>query len=271
MYKLGWFSTGRGAGSRGLLTTVHDAIKSGEINAEIDVVVCGRELGEAEGSDQFIALVGSYSIPLITFSYQKFREARATPRAGDEDFFPEWRLEYDREIMRRIQGSKPDLCILAGYMLIVGPEMCRKYNMLNLHPAAPRGPKGTWQEVIWQLIDQKADESGVMMHLVTPDLDRGPVVTYCTFPLRGGLFDGGWREIEGRDVSEIKEKDGEENALFKLIRAEGVKRELPLVVTTIKAFSEGRVKVVNGRVFDAAGREVKGYNLTEEIEARVKK
>jgi phosphoribosylglycinamide formyltransferase-1 len=46
--------------------------------------------------------------------------------------------------------------------------------MINLHPAAPGGPTGTWQEVIWQLIEGRAVETGVMMHLVTPELDRGP-------------------------------------------------------------------------------------------------
>ena len=58
--------------------------------------------------------------------------------------------------MNRLQGFHPDLCVLAGYMLIVGEEMCQRYNMINLHPAAPGGPTGTWQEVIWQLIDSKA-------------------------------------------------------------------------------------------------------------------
>ncbi|GAH59253.1 unnamed protein product, partial [marine sediment metagenome] len=43
----------------------------------------------------------------------------------------------------------------------------QRYNMVNLHPAAPGGPTGTWQEVIWQLIENKAEETGVMMHLVT--------------------------------------------------------------------------------------------------------
>jgi hypothetical protein len=76
--------------------------------------------------------------------------------------------------------------------------MCLRYNMINLHPAAPGGPAGTWQEVIWQLIRTGAHKTGVMMHLVTPELDRGPVVTYCIFSIRGSTpFDGYWQEIEG--------------------------------------------------------------------------
>ena len=37
-YKIGWFSTGRGDGSKALLRTACEAIKSGELNAEIEFV-----------------------------------------------------------------------------------------------------------------------------------------------------------------------------------------------------------------------------------------
>jgi phosphoribosylglycinamide formyltransferase-1 len=270
MFRLGWFSTGRGPGSRGLITAVNDAIGRSDINAKIEFVFCSREAGEADGSDEFLKLVESYHLPLIPISYQKFRKAHAVPGKTDKNALPEWRLEYDRTVMAKLEKYQTDLCVMAGYMLVVGREMCARYTFLNLHPAAPWGPKGTWQEVIWQLIENKATETGIMMHLVTPDLDRGPVVTYCTFPIKGGEFDKRWSEIKGKSVAEIKAKEGEENALFKLVRAEGVQREIPLIIATIKAFSEGKVKVISGKVFDTSGKEVSGYDLTEDIEKMVR-
>jgi folate-dependent phosphoribosylglycinamide formyltransferase PurN len=168
--------------------------------------------------------------------------------------------------MRRIKGYNPDLCVLAGYMLIVSPEMCQHYKMINLHPAAPDGPTGTWQEVIWELIETKATDTGVMMHLVTPELDKGPPVTYCKFSIRDELFDKHWEAIKGLSVGEVKAKQGDNNPLFKLIRQEGMKRELPLVVATVKAFSEGKVRIENWKVVDSKGKIVKGYSLTEEID-----
>ena len=45
--------------------------------------------------------------------------------------------------------------VMAGYMLIVSPAMCRRFAILNLHPALPGGPTGTWQEVIWRLLDER--------------------------------------------------------------------------------------------------------------------
>jgi folate-dependent phosphoribosylglycinamide formyltransferase PurN len=270
MYKLGWFSTGRGQGSRNLLTAMLKAIKSDEVKARIEFVFCSREAGEAEGSDQFIKMVKDYGIPLVTFSYQKFKSSRGSPKANPEDL-PDWRLDYDREVMARLGGFHPDLSVLAGYMLVVGREMCARYRMLNLHPAAPGGPVGTWQEVIWQLIEQKAAQSGLMMHLVVPELDRGPVVTYATFPIRSKDFDPLWVEVKGLSVKQIRESLGEDNRLFKEIRRRGAQRELPLVVATVKAFSEGKVRITpQGQVVDDKDRVIKGYDLTGEIEGEVK-
>ncbi len=263
MYGIGWFSSGRGEGSRALLTTVRENIGKGHLKVEITFVFCNRERGQSQETDSFLDLVKSYRIPLVCFSSRKFRAHRSTEAPGD------WRLEYDRQVMERLKGFRPDICVLAGYMLIVGAEMCQHYNMINLHPAAPGGPAGTWREVIWKLIASEASETGVMMHLVTPELDKGPPVTCCTFPIRGELFDRHWEEIKGLSMDELMAQQGDDNTLFSLIRREGAKRELPLTVATIKAFSEGRVRIAGGKVIDSNGKPVKGYSLTPEIDAIV--
>jgi len=271
MDTLGWFSTGRGKGSRGLLQIVQESIKSGEIEAEIAFVFCSREYGETEATDIFLKMVEDYGIPLITFSYRKFKSQIGLPDADQNGGLPPWRLDYDREVMARLKDFHPDLCVLAGYMLIVGGEMCQKYDMVNLHPAAPWGPAGTWQEVIWQLIESEAEETGAMMHLATPELDEGPPVTYCTFPIRGKPFDSYWAKIKGHSIEQIKKSQGEENPLFWRIREYGYIRELPLVVSTIKAFSQGKVRITaDKQVVDAEGKLIEGYNLTEEINEKVK-
>jgi len=269
MYKLGWFSTGRDKAARDLLKTVNSSIKLGELEAEIAFVFTNRERGESEESDLFLKLAENYHIPLICFSYQKFKSGKATPSTSQERALPLWRFDYDREVMNRLQGFHPDLCVLAGYMLIVSQEMCQRYNMINLHPAAPGGPKGTWQEVTWQLIDSKAQETGVMMHLVTPELDKGPPVTYCTFPIRGKPFDKYWLDLEKLPLTSPK-RYNEENPLFKLIRKHGLAREFPLIISTLKAFSLGKVKIMAGKVVDAEGKPINGYNLTDEINKLVK-
>jgi len=270
MYKLGWFSTGRDKAARDLLTVANSSIKRGEIEAEIAFVFCTREPGESEESDLFIKLVEDYHIPLVCFSYQKFKARGSTPITDQAETLPQWRLDYDREVMKRLEDFHPDLCVLAGYMLITGKEMCQKYNMINLHPAAPGGPAGTWQEVIWQLINDEAQQTGVLMHLVTPELDKGPPVAYCTFPIRGEPFDKYWQEIEGHSLEEIK-KQGENNPLFRLIRKHGLAREFPLIIATLKTFSQGKIKITaDKKLVDAEGKSIKGYNLTDEIDKHLK-
>ncbi len=271
MYQVGWFSTGRGAGSRHLLQTVHESIEKGEIKARLAFVFCSRERGESPQTDLFLDQVKNYGIPLVCYSYAKFKVKQGTEEVSSSDQLPSWRLVYDHEVMKRLENFRADLCLLAGYMLIVGEEMCTHYTMLNLHPAAPNGPTGTWQQVIWKLIEQRSEQSGIMMHLVTPQLDKGPVATYCTYSLRGPTFNPLWQELGSRTIVDIQKEQGEDHPLFHLIRQEGVAREQPLIVATLKAFSEGRVAIHRQKVLDAQGKIVPGYDLTKEIEAKVGK
>ena len=256
---MGWFSTGRGEGSLGLFEHVYGRMHSGEIDARIQFVFSNREPGEGEGSDRFFQRVKSYGLPLVTVSSMKFRR-----EVGGR--FTEHREEYDHRVMDALHGFEPDVCALAGYMLIMSGAMCRRYTMLNLHPALPGGSVGTWQDVIWDLIDSRATFTGSMVHLATEELDRGPVVAYCTLPIVGGLFDQLWTEIAGRALEDLKAESGEELPLFKLIRQEGYRREPWLLGATLKAIAEGRTTLQGGRVYDREGMPSTGLCLDEEVE-----
>src|SRR5512139_1265427 len=70
---LGWFSTGRGEGSRSLLTTLYENIRNGQLDCEVDFVFCNREKGEAEGSDRYLQLVQEYGFRLVSFSSRYFK------------------------------------------------------------------------------------------------------------------------------------------------------------------------------------------------------
>jgi folate-dependent phosphoribosylglycinamide formyltransferase PurN len=271
IYRLGWFSTGRGEGSKGLLRTVQEAIRSGELKAKLEFVFCSREHGETAATDQYLKMVTDYGVPLVAFSYQKYRAMRGMPNPDPNQPLPQWRLDYDREVMKRLEPFQPNLCVLAGFMLITGPEMCWRYDIINLHPAAPDGPAGTWQEVIWKLMESQATHSGVKMHVAIPELDAGPTATYCTFSIRGQAFDKYRDEIRDKSIAEIRKTQGENNALFKAIRQHGYARELPLIIATIRAFGQGKVRITaDEKVVDAGGHPISGYDLTAEIDRLVK-
>lgn len=243
MLRIGWFSTGRGEGSRGLLRFVGERL--GEFDGRIEFVFCNREWGEGEGSDAFLGLVGELGLPLVTCSSAGFRR-RWRGRGG-------WREAFDGEVLGLLGGFRPDVCVLAGYMLVVGGGVCGAWPMLNLHPALPDGPVGTWQEVVWELIGRRAVETGAMVHLATADLDRGPVVSFVRVPLDTGELAGLWRELGDRDAGEVRAALGEGSELFRRIRAEGFRREPFLLVETLRAIGAGEVAVEGGRVVVEGG------------------
>ena len=260
MYRVGWFSTANGKTSQLLLSSVVDAISEGSLDMEMAFVFVSREMGESDQTDTFINMVKGYDLPLITLSFDVFRKQYASLKRS------EVRELYDQEVIKRLKDFDCDLVVLAGYMLIVSEEMCSTYPMINLHPSLPNGPKGTWREVIWQLIEEKAVLNGCMMHLVTPELDRGPVMTYCQYPIRGRNFDDLWKQRENQSKDPEKNEQKESDPLFQKIRAEGVKREIPLILHTLQALAQGEIQIQKHRLLNRDGYPINGLDITTTVE-----
>ncbi len=114
-----------------------------------------------------------------------------------------------------------------------------------------------------------------MMHLVTRELDKGPRLTYCTFPLRDAAINPLWDDFEQKlrikkSLDLIIREEGEANPLFQEIRKRGAIRELPLIVQTLKTLSAGIISIKDKQVM--VGNKVckEPYCLTEAIEAAIK-
>lgn len=266
MIRIGWFSTGRGEGSQKLLRATIEAIREDRLNAEIAFVFSNREQGQHPATDSFFDQVRGYDIPLITLSDANFRRAQNGELARMGEPLPAWRTQYDHEVAGLLAPFSYEIGLLAGYMLIMTPPLFAGHPMLNLHPAAPEQPEGTWQEVTWKLIAQRVDHGGVRIHLVTAGLDEGPIATYCTFPLRGPTIDLLWKQAEDRSLSELRTTIGEALPLFQEMRRRGAMRELPLVVETLRALADERLRLDGGQIYAGAVRIVRGYDLTPEIE-----
>lgn len=245
MLKLGWMSTARGETSLNLLRVVCDDIQSGKLDARISFVLCNREPGEAAQTDLFFEYARSQGLPLICESSRAFRQ---------ENPGPAWRTKFDQLLASRIESFDVDVFLLAGYMLIVSDLLCTRYVMLNLHPALPDGPKGTWHEVMAELARTDAARTGAMVHIVTPDLDRGPTATYFSFSLETEAF------------ASLR-STGDAEALADGIRKHEVRREFPLIVATLRALADGDMVIADGHVYDSGGRVLDGgKDLTAEVE-----
>lgn len=269
MYRFGWWSTGRDVDALNLFNAVHDACERGIIPGAFSYCFISRRPGESRWSDYLIDRIRDCNIPLVTLSARHFKpELRRTDRR-------QWRYLYHHSILEKIAGFKAETVVLAGYMWVVSPEVCGAFPIINLHPAEPAGPAGTWQEVIWKLLEKDAEKTGVMMHLVTPELDRGPPVSYCTFSIRGDEWDSLWEEFHemcnlAGGIDAVRDMYGEDQPLFAAIRRQGVRRELPLVVQTLRALAMGEFVIDKGRLYGGDGKLLAGpWNLTEDIERQL--
>ena len=279
-YKIGWLSTGRDAAARNLLKAVRDDIMANGVPASIDWIFCHRETGDAPANEEYIQremffdMAAEFSIPVATLSHVKFRpelrklgiqKSRSASEPAPE--LDEWRNLFGQQVVRTISMlPSVDIIVMAGYMLIIGEPELQNLNMVNIHPALPWGPKGTWQEVIHQLIAEKAKEQGAMVHLVTQELDRGPVISYCRFPTTGTSWDGLWQEWEKSTTPDSSIQHREAQELFRKIRHEGEIRELPLLTNAIRELAMGRVVVKDKKIFVAGAPSLEGVDLTQTIE-----
>lgn len=265
--RIGWFSTGRDQAACNLLADVVARAQRDDVPLEIGAVFSDRERGEAPESDRFLGLVQRLGLPAITLS------SRASWAAAQELGVSraDWRNTYHRNVADLLVPYNLGVLVLAGYMLITSAELCRRFAILNLHPALPGGPKGMWQDVIWDLLEAEAEETGAMIHLATAQLDRGPVVAYFRLPLRGPDWDPLWQQWhvkrETMSVREIAAAEGEAEPLFAEVRRRGEIREIPLLYLTLRQFADGKLNTANGGVFAESTRLP--LDLTELVDAEV--
>ncbi len=237
--RIAWLTTGRGPGSFGALEYTLKAIERG-LPVEVAVVFVNRDRGEAEATDGLMAMVEGRGIPVKTLSSVAFRKARGGKITKPGEPLAPWRLEYDEAAAKLLVPYGFELGVMFGYMLIATKPLFGRFTFINDHPALPDGPIGTYQEVIAELIRTRAKHSGCLMNVVTGDVDRGPALSYCRYPIRDSANTELWR---GSETLPADLKLLQETALYADIRARGVKRERPFLVETLRSISEGLLAV----------------------------
>ena len=193
--RLGVLISGRGSNLQALVGAIGD----GHLDATIVVVISNR--ADAPGLEH-------------------------AKRAGIEALCIDHRAassrdEHDRAVARELRTRNVGLVCLAGYMRLIGAPLLEAFPaaILNVHPSLlPAFPGIDAQH---QALKHGVRVTGATVHLVTAELDNGPIVIQRTVPIRSGdtsktlsarilveehrayaeavgeVLDGGWR-IEGR-------------------------------------------------------------------------
>lgn len=86
------------------------------------------------------------------------------------------RAEFDSILDGEIRKAKADYVVLAGYMRLLSPEFVGKWEgrMLNIHPSLL--PKYKGLDTHERALEAGDQVAGCSVHLVTAELDEGPVL-----------------------------------------------------------------------------------------------
>ncbi|HSC28463.1 MAG TPA: phosphoribosylglycinamide formyltransferase [Vicinamibacterales bacterium] len=187
--------SGRGTNLQSLI----DAVAGKRLRARIGVVVSNRP--DAGG----LARAQAAGIETLVMDHRAF----------------DTRDSFDAALARELRARNISLVCLAGFMRVVGPPLLEGFPhaILNIHPSLlPAFPGLDAQR---QALNHGVRVSGATVHLVTSELDGGPIVLQACVPVRdddtvdslsarilieehriypeaaGLILAGGWR-IEGR-------------------------------------------------------------------------
>lgn len=158
--RLGILISGRGSNLKAII----DAIDRKQLDAKIAIVISNR--ADAPGLDHAIKA----GIETLVLSHKTFPA----------------REDYDRALVAELQRRHVGLVCLAGFMRIFSPVFVDAFpnRILNIHPSLlPKYPGLHPQQ---QAIDDGASTSGATVHIVTKDLDAGPIVLQREVPVLAG-------------------------------------------------------------------------------------
>jgi phosphoribosylglycinamide formyltransferase-1 len=150
--------SGRGSN----LQSIIDAIAAGDLNAAIAVVISSRP--DAPG----LKRAREAGIEALCLSPRDYSDRDA----------------YDNAVVDVLRERQVDLVCLAGFMRLVGQPLLAAYagRILNIHPSLlPAFPGLDAQR---QALEYGVKVSGATVHLVTAELDGGPILMQTAVPVQ---------------------------------------------------------------------------------------
>jgi phosphoribosylglycinamide formyltransferase-1 len=155
--RLGVLISGRGSN----LQAIIDAIAARTLDATIAVVIANR--ADAAGLDRAKAA----GIETLVLDHRTFGS----------------RVEFDGALVYELQARRVTLVCLAGFMRLLTPGFVDAFPnaIVNVHPSLlPAFPGVDAQR---QALEHGVKFTGATVHLVTADLDAGPIILQAAVPV----------------------------------------------------------------------------------------
>ena len=161
--KLGFLASANGSSARAIVA----AIKAGELAAEPRLMVSNNRSAAA------LAFAAEAGIPALVI-----------PTQGDPD-------AADVRLAEAMSAHGVELIVLSGYLRQLGPKTLTRFQgrILNIHPGPlPQfGGHGMYGRRVHEaVIASGVAESGICIHLVDEEYDRGPVISRMSVPVEAG-------------------------------------------------------------------------------------
>jgi phosphoribosylglycinamide formyltransferase 1 len=149
--------SGRGSN----LQAIIDATTSGALNATVAVVISNR--AAAAG----LARARDAGIETLYLNPRDYADREA----------------YDRAIVEALRAHHVSLVCLAGFMRLVGRPLLEAFpnRILNIHPSLLPAFRGL--DAQKQALEHGVRITGATVHLVTADLDAGPILMQAAVPV----------------------------------------------------------------------------------------
>ncbi len=158
--RLGVLASGSGSN----FEAVMGAIASGQIQAEVALLICNNPGAKA------IERAQRQGVPVVILNHRDYGSREA----------------LDGAIVQALRDQGVEWVILAGWMRIVTAVLIEAFagRMLNIHPSLLPAFKGI--RAIEQALAAQVKVTGCTVHQVTLEMDSGPIVMQAAVPILAG-------------------------------------------------------------------------------------
>ncbi len=161
------------SGSGSNFEVLADHVHSGRLDVELSGLICNNP--EARCLDRAERL----GVTRCVIDHRRF----------------ETRKRFDRALLEQLDDWEADWVVMAGWMRIVTPSFIEAYRrrILNLHPSLLPAFPGA--HAVEDALEAGVKVTGCSVHLVTEDVDDGPLVAQTAVPVE-----------ESDDVDQLHER-----------------------------------------------------------------